>query len=334
MNDLFVVVGLGSMGKRRVRDLRVLTNSRVVGVDALEERRKETAEKYDVETMDNFDEALRLQPKAVFISVPPHAHYPLIKKTLDAGAAYFVECLTVLHMDEMNDLIARERERPGMAYPSCTHLFLESTKHTQKYLNQAGKIYSIQASMTSWLPNQHPWEKNMGDHYEFHRYKGGGIAEISYALSWMYNILNDRGVTVIARFEHISDLPHGFNDLSDMIIGLESGAILNNHYTLLDKHDGSVGNFERISTEKGNIYNTKRQSKYYDAQTKQWHEFKEKDEWSYEEVYVKEMRHFLDSFERGTPYLGSLSIEKEALATVLAAEESAKTGKMAKIQSN
>ena len=50
MSDVFIVVGLGSMGKRRVRDLKALEAGRIVGVDARDDRRAETNERFGVYT--------------------------------------------------------------------------------------------------------------------------------------------------------------------------------------------------------------------------------------------------------------------------------------------
>jgi predicted dehydrogenase len=45
-----LVVGLGSMGKRRIRNLRALGLADIVGVDPRADRRDEAAQKYGVAT--------------------------------------------------------------------------------------------------------------------------------------------------------------------------------------------------------------------------------------------------------------------------------------------
>ena len=43
----FLIIGLGSMGKRRVRCLKSLGHENIVGFDVKESRRKETEKQYD-----------------------------------------------------------------------------------------------------------------------------------------------------------------------------------------------------------------------------------------------------------------------------------------------
>ncbi len=327
MSDTFLVVGLGSMGKRRVRDLKALGAGRVIGVDRREDRRQDVGHRFGVETMDDFDRALETAPKAVIVSVPPHLHHRICTRALDARAAYFVECLTCLTLDEMDDLVARERVRPGRAFPSCSHLMFQSTQLAQEHLTRAGKLFGVQLVKTSWLPNQHPWEKQVGDHYEFHRAQGGGLAEPSYILSWVLPLIRQRPVSVIAHADHVSNLPQGFNDLLDMIIRLDGGAVINFRYALNERHDGGhLGDFARFASERGTVLTHWDNERFYDADAKKWTEFQLPADWSYENVYLAEMKHFLAALEGREKYFGDLRLERDILATLLAAEESSRRG--------
>jgi predicted dehydrogenase len=332
MSDTFVVVGLGSMGKRRVRDLKALGAGTVIGVDGREDRRTEIAEKFGVETISDFDEAMKLKPRAVMVSVPPHLHYRFCKGALDAGAAYFVECLATLSLEEIDHLIAREKAKPGFAFPSCTAAMNEYAQHSANSVARAGRVYTVHASISTWLPNQHPWEKQMGDHYEFHRSKGGGLAEPAFILSWLSLVLKQKPVRVTAHAAHLSDLPAGFNDLFDMIIEWDGGTVMNFHYAMCEKHDWSVGIFTRFSCENGNIMAEQTHSRFYDWSTKKWEEHNPTPGWKYEDIYVAEMKHFLDGLHGRAKYVNSLEVERRVLATLLAGEESSRTGRAIEVR--
>ena len=331
MADTFAVVGLGSMGKRRVRDLKALGVQNVLAVDSREDRRKEVRERFDVETLDDLDLALNRKPRALIVSVPPHLHYRFCKAALDAGSAYFVECLTALTMAEIDDLVARDKENPNRAYPSCTNLMNECAQHSARSLQKLGKIYSIHAGISTWLPNQHPWEKKMGDHYEFHRAQGGGLAEPAFQLSWICKVLGQRPVKVTARTSHASDLPPGFNDLLDMIIEFDGGTVLNFHYALCEKHDWTVGIFTRFSGERGTVVTEQKKSRFYDVEKSRWEDYEPAPEWKYENIYLSEMKHFLAALEGRETYMGSLEIERSVLAALLGAEESSRSGQTVSI---
>ena len=72
----FLIVGLGSMGKRRIRNLKYLKAGEIIGFDTMEVRRKEAEEKYGIKTFDDFDKAMKEQPDAFIISTPPVSTRP------------------------------------------------------------------------------------------------------------------------------------------------------------------------------------------------------------------------------------------------------------------
>ena len=331
MADTFVVVGLGSMGKRRVRDLKSLNAGRIIGVDARADRRAETQEKFAVETLADFDQALSQSPRAVVVSVPPHLHFRFCRAAIDAGAAYFVECLTALTLHEMDDLIAQDARQPGRAFPSCTALMNPYCQFAAESVRQLGQVYSLHASMTTWLPDQHPWEKAMGIHYEFHRDQGGGLAEPAFQLSWFCHLLGQMPVRVFAHADHVSDLPAGFNDLLVMIVEFDGGAVLNFHYALCEKHDWSVGIFTRFSCAGGVVLWKQESCRCYDHQQKKWQDCTVEPDWTYESIYRAEMRHFLEALHGKVAYRNALSTERRVLATLLAAEQSGQTGQRVEV---
>ena len=88
----FLVVGLGSMGKRRIRCLNVLGHNEIFGVDCRDDRRLETEAKYNIKTFDNVLNALeQCKPDAFIISVPPDIHHLIIKIAIENNLPFFVE---------------------------------------------------------------------------------------------------------------------------------------------------------------------------------------------------------------------------------------------------
>ena len=58
----FLVVGLGSMGKRRIRLLKSnYSNIELVGVDTKEDRKKEAEKLFNIKTYDNLDKAIEIE---------------------------------------------------------------------------------------------------------------------------------------------------------------------------------------------------------------------------------------------------------------------------------
>ena len=70
----FLIVGLGSMGKRRIRNLQYLKAGKIIGFDTREDRAKDAEEKYNIQAFTDFEEAMGQNPDAVIISTPPDLH--------------------------------------------------------------------------------------------------------------------------------------------------------------------------------------------------------------------------------------------------------------------
>ena len=73
-----LVIGLGSMGRRRIRNLQNLGYKNIIGYDKKKSRRDESKQKYRLKTFEKIEDALDYNPKAMIISTPPdlHLQYP------------------------------------------------------------------------------------------------------------------------------------------------------------------------------------------------------------------------------------------------------------------
>src|SRR5438105_5939595 len=91
----FLIAGLGSMGKRRVRNLSFLKAGEILGFDPREDRRKEAEERYGIRTFADFPEALKQRPDALIISTPPDLHMPYMRAAAEAGIHFFCEASVV-----------------------------------------------------------------------------------------------------------------------------------------------------------------------------------------------------------------------------------------------
>jgi predicted dehydrogenase len=129
----FLIVGLGSMGKRRIRNLKYLKAGEIIGFDTMEARRKEAEEKYGIETFDDFEKANEEQPDAFIISTPPDLH---VKYAMDAAKRnkhFFMEASVV--NEGMDELIALCRNKRIVAAPSCTMRFQASIRKLKELVD-------------------------------------------------------------------------------------------------------------------------------------------------------------------------------------------------------
>ena len=120
----FLVIGLGSMGKRRIRNLQYLKAGEIFGFDPRQERREEVIQRYGIKVCATFEAALKLNPDALIISTPPDLHMSYALLSARAGKHFFTEASVVPH--GMKELIELCRNGGFVAAPSCTCLLYTS----------------------------------------------------------------------------------------------------------------------------------------------------------------------------------------------------------------
>ena len=105
-----LVIGLGSMGKRRIRLLRRFHQiEHIIGVDAKEDRREEAENNYFCKTYCNIEDAIAENQKleCAFVCTPPLSHSKIITQMLESGLHVFSEINLVADGYKHNVFLAR-----------------------------------------------------------------------------------------------------------------------------------------------------------------------------------------------------------------------------------
>jgi len=180
----FCVVGLGLMGRRRIRNLRVLGYDDIVGFDIREDRRMEV-EKYVAGTTKDFN---LTRVDAVIISTPPDMHQQYVEVCLGQGLPCFMESNTF-------DWGIADVEQTAGAYqelvaPSCTLRYYSLVQKMKEILDKKtiGDPWAFTAHCGQYLGQWHPWEK-ISDFYMSDRDYGGVWEMMQYELvylTWLF----------------------------------------------------------------------------------------------------------------------------------------------------
>lgn len=153
-----IVIGLGSMGKRRIRLLQKSADiDLIAGIDSNPERRKEAKSLYSIETAESILYAVSTyKPDCAFICVSPLSHRAIIKECLEYNLHVFTEINLVSDGYEENIRLSRERNK--VLFLSSTFLYREEVKYIRsKVAQETGKINYIY-HIGQYLPDWHPWE--------------------------------------------------------------------------------------------------------------------------------------------------------------------------------
>ena len=178
-----LIVGLGSMGKRRARLLRGLVPEvQIAGVDSAPGRREE-ARTLGITAYESLDAALAADSfDGALVCTAPLSHAGLIGQLLEAGLPVFTELNLV--DDGYDENIRKAKEKGVPLFLSSTMLYRGETRYIKQRVREfAGPVNYIY-HIGQYLPDWHPWEnyKNffVGDA------RTGGVREIfGIDLPWL-----------------------------------------------------------------------------------------------------------------------------------------------------
>ncbi len=151
-----IVVGLGSMGKRRIRLIRQLCpEMEILGVDTQESRRKECGELYGIRTTETIAEAISvLQPEAGFVCTAPLSHRAVIRELLESGLDVFTEINLI--SDGYEELTELAKRKGKTLFLSSTFLYRNDIRYMIDRVKAEKVNYIIHIGQ--YLPDWHPWE--------------------------------------------------------------------------------------------------------------------------------------------------------------------------------
>lgn len=152
-----IVIGLGSMGKRRIRLLSEKENIQLFGIDSQEERCLEVEDKYKVKCYSSIAEVVAKEhPDAAVISTSPLSHAAIIKECLTHNLHVFTEINLVA--DGYAGNIALAKEKGKVLFLSSTFLYRKETQTIIEKANKATCPLNYIYHIGQYLPDWHPWE--------------------------------------------------------------------------------------------------------------------------------------------------------------------------------
>ena len=323
-----LIIGLGSMGKRRIRNLIQLKQNDLLGFDVREDRCEEVSKKYKVKTFVNLSDALKNNPNVLIISTPPDSHMKYAKIALENDLHFFTEASVVT--DQMNETIHLLEKTSVVGMPSSTMRFHPIIIKIKEILQNEdiGKILSFFYNSGQYLPDWHPWE-DYRKFYVSNRDTGGCREIVPFELVWITdifgkisNVFSDKG--------KISSLDANIDDIYLSILGFENGI---KGLISIDVISRAAVRELKILTENATIiadWNNK--SIRYFIAGGEWKvikidEGKPEDNYIHgEKMYVDEMKNFLDLIRQKNLQKYTFKDDLQILKILETIEESSKTG--------
>lgn len=303
----YLVIGLGSMGKRRVRCLLRLgvSNENIIGIDVREDRCIETKEKYGITIVENEKEIDFSEIDAVIVSLPPDKHFLGVEVAFRYHKPVFVEASVVLE-DVLK--IKENNEDNIFVAPSCTFTFHSMIKHIKEIVQsgQYGKVCNFSYHSGQYLPDWHPWE-NVNDFYVSNRKTGGAREIVPFELTWIVDIFGIPDA-IKGYYRKTTDLGCDIED--SYVCSIDYGDMVGS--LLVDVVGRNAARNLIINLEEAQLqwrWDTKK-IEIYEADAKEWKYIYQNDELHESEynanigenMYIEELQAFLQGIENKQNY--------------------------------
>ena len=152
-----IVIGLGSMGKRRIRLLSEHKDVQLFGIDSQEARCQEVKEKLGIDSFSSIAEAVeKVHPEAAVISTSPLSHAAIIKECLANNLHVFTEINLV--PDGYAENMATAQEKGLVLFLSSTFLYRKENQTIIDKVHKADCPLNYIYHIGQYLPDWHPWE--------------------------------------------------------------------------------------------------------------------------------------------------------------------------------
>ena len=152
-----IVIGLGSMGRRRIRLLREYKEMEIFGIDSQTERARQVAEQMGITCYGDMREAIdREHPECAFVCTSPLSHAKIISQCLENKLNVFTEINLVNDLYEENIKLAKEHN--CVLFLSSTFLYEEDTKAIIRKVRPMDEPLTYIYHVGQYLPDWHPWE--------------------------------------------------------------------------------------------------------------------------------------------------------------------------------
>lgn len=332
---LIGIIGLGSMGKRRARNLRSLGYDNIVGFDSRLDRCNEFSDVMSLPVFDNWKSFEENNLDSVIISVPPDAHLEYMNWSVSRGISFFVEA-SVLR-EGLLECYEKAKEKAIIAAPSCTLRFHPAIqKIKQIFLDGSiGKLSNINYCSGQFLPDWHTYE-SVGEYYVSKKETGGAREIVPFELTWMLDIwgfpksvMGYYGKTIeIPGAEKIDDTYSAILTLTEGILALTVDVVSRQAVRHLIIN-GSEGQIQwNWSNSYISIFNDKSEEERISFTAKKAHEGYNSN--ITEEMYELEMNAFIESLSNRTPFPNDLIFDDRVLQVLEAIETSSdsKTGQI------
>ncbi len=319
----FLIVGGGSIGKRHLKNLLSL-GQKVVVCEPLKDRAQQIAGEFNIPVLNNLKEGLRERFDAVLITNPNSYHLETALEAAQAGCHLFIEKPLSHSLKGVDDLIDLTEKKKLKTLVGCNWKFHKSFKLMKNLIDQReiGKVLSFSIVAGWYLPDWHPWE-DYRKSYSANRSLGGGILLDTHEFDYLQWFLGP--IKHLACFSGTySNLGIDTEDIAAVLIEIEDRIIGTLHIDYIQHPNRRTYQF---FSERGAIEWSfqEKKIKVISPDKEEWRVIDEDPGYELNEMYVDEMKHFIDVLDGKAESISDIYVAKQILQVIEAARNASES---------
>ena len=287
----YLFVGLGSIGQRHLKNLRSMTNARILAYRSSKRSNKSIEDKYNIDSFSNLETALAKYPDVVFITNPTSLHIPTALKAAKNKCHLFIEKPISHNTDNIDKLFSICKHNNKVCYVGYNYRFHPNLLKIKQFIDEKiiGKIYFARIQVGQYLPDWHP-NKDYRKEYSAIEELGGGVVltlthEVDY-IHWLFGEID----SLISFTKKVSQLEINVEDIAAIILETKDNIVIELHMDYLQRPSSRTC---EIVGENGKILwdYFKNEIKLFVGKENKWYVFRE-DNFQRNDMYKNELIHF------------------------------------------
>jgi len=323
---LFLIMGLGSIGQRHLRNLLSLGAGEIIGYDVNEGIRHKVADEHGIRTYGQMEQALAKGPDVALICTPTSLHIPHALVAAEHGCHLFIEKPLSHSLDQVDLLIRITSANNLVTMVGCNMRFHPGPLRIKSILDSAamGRVYFARIQTCSYLPGWRPWQ-DYRQSYSARPELGGGcvldcIHEIDLARwylgepKFVYSITRNLGALGIDAEE-----------ISEVLCEFNSGVVGSIH---LDYVSRSYERSAHIIGEKASLFWSYKEAAVllYLAEKEAWERYPHPLNYDTNLMFADELAYFVSCVQKSQRTYNEVDEARRTLTLALAAKESSLKG--------
>ena len=323
-----MIVGLGSIGKRHLRNILAIENTKKLEIIIYSKQTKSYLSNHkNIKIFDTLDKCLLEKPDVGFITNETIHHIPIAIKLAKVGLDLFIEKPLSNKISNVKTFSKIVKTKKLITLVGCNLRFHRCINEIKNLIDQKviGDIISVKVECGTYLPDWHPNE-NYSKSYASRDDLGGGVVltcihELDY-LFWFFGETQE----VFSITGKYSNLKITASDLSAIILKFKNNIIAEVHLDYFQKPEAR--SCKLIGT-KGTITwdSLSNEVNIYDFKKSKWKSKLKIKKYDKNEMYVKELEHFIQCVNKKKKTINDISQGEYVLKVALGIIKSSKLKK-------